>query len=78
MKTWVKRGNMRLFAIVETRLSDERCGIVMTGESKHALEIAACRMVHRQKQARTRFEVVELAERATAHPLTQLNGERTS
>jgi hypothetical protein len=72
MKPWVDRANLRMFAILEVRVSDGKCGIVMTGESKHRLKIAMGRMLLRQKRPRTKFEVVELAERGVPSPLAQL------
>lgn len=74
MKPWIDRANLRIFAIIEIRLSDGKCGIVMTGESRHALTIAMNRMIMRQKQRRYKFEVIELAERGVPHPLTKLKG----
>jgi hypothetical protein len=72
MKTWVDRSNLRIFAIVEIRIADGKCGFVMTGDSKHGLKIAMGKMILRQKLPRTRFEVVELAERGVESPLRNL------
>jgi hypothetical protein len=71
VRPWVDRANLRLFAIIEIRLSDDKCGIVMTGESKHALKIAMGKMIFRQKKPRTKFEIVELAERGVQSPTSR-------
>jgi hypothetical protein len=59
MELWAERANLRIFAIVETRLSDGKCGIVMTGDSEHILKIAMGKMVFRRKQPRTSLQIIE-------------------
>jgi hypothetical protein len=62
MKPWTDRASLRWYAILEIRNSDGQCGIVMTGESKHALKIAMGKMLLRQKKPRTTFELAEFVE----------------
>lgn len=61
MKLWNDRENLGIFAIIEIR-KDGKCGIVMTGFSRHLLVIAVRRMERLRKQPRTSLEVIKFAE----------------
>lgn len=59
MKLWEDPANLRMFAIVEIRKSDGKCGIVMTGYSRHVLKIAMGKMILGRHQPRTSLGIVE-------------------
>ncbi len=67
MKTWNDYAELRWYAIIETRKSDGKCGIVMTGYSQHQLKIAMDKMIMQRKQPRTSLTVVEFKPLVNAY-----------
>lgn len=65
-KLWNDRETLRIYALVEVRKSDGKCGIVMTDYSRQPLKIAAGKMLLAQKQPRLTFEVIEFREHIQA------------